>query len=460
MAPGIYMLSLSVRLTVISCAIWAALSVARASSSGGPLSNEVSFLWGVANSSFQVEGAPAKSDWLRFTRKEGTIADGTNADRASDFWNRYDEDFALAQELGVKAFRFSIAWERIEPKEGEWDLEALDHYKKMITALRARGIEPIVTLYHWTNPIWVKQRGGVEWSGFPRAIARYAEFIIRELTAAPYSVNWWITLNEPEVQALAGYMEGVFPPGRKHDVKGLQRALENLAIAHIKIMTRVREAGLPGKYSVAKNWQAMAPYDRGNPFYVALQDLAYDFYNKQFLRAIQTGEIRFEIPVVMNANDIQVEIPKGGTLDYLGINYYSRSMIKLIGRAPYFDLFGGPGPKTEMGWEIYPKGIGEAVRDAYEHHKLPIMITENGISDGQDAVRPGFMVEHIAELLRAREDGIPILGYMHWSLTDNFEWASGLSRKFGLVEIDYETLKRTPRPSFYLYKDLIESSGI
>jgi beta-glucosidase len=394
------------------------------------------FLWGVANSAFQVEGSPKDSDIYRDTHTKGYVKDGSNADIATDFWNRYDEDFALAQNLGVNGFRMSIAWERIEPARGQWDEDAIAHYEKMILAMRARGIEPVVTLFHNVLPIWVSEKGAMLSPTFTEDFAEFASHTVDRLANGPAQVHYWLTFNEPTTYAEGSYMAG---GGSSANFLHLIRAQSK---AHIAAFKKIKALANADKIKIgyAQDWEDFEVTNKANlPNDMALY-FTDRFYNRGFLSQI-------------------IKAMPGGkpALDYLGINYYTRSQVKFSFKE-FAKVAPGPGPESTMGMEICPDGFEKVLKRA-ARYKLPILVTENGVTDINDSLRPKFLEDHIHYLLKAiQEDLVNVIGYMHWSLTDNFEWESGLSQHYGLVAVDYSTLVRTPKPSYYVYKKLIEEN--
>lgn len=418
-----------------------------------PASFAEPFRMGVANASFQVEGHPADSDWYRWTHTSGKIQDGSNADLATDFWNRYEEDFKLARSLGANTFRISIAWERIEPSPGAFNLEALAHYAKMIASMRAYRLEPIVTLHHFVLPAWLAAEGGLLSPRFPEAFARYSALVVSKLARAPLSVKLWMTLNEPNIEIQSGYVEGSWPPGMKSPRAAL-KAYGALAVAHIEATRAIRALGIPGvRIGFAHHWRPFYPLTSSRADAKASQ-VADDFFNQQFVRALMTGKIRFSIPFLGRVSR-DVPLPSGKpTLDYLGLNYYGRSLVQVKLRWPFLSFLSGNGPKSDLGWEVFAPGLYDSLVSASKYG-LPLIVSENGIADRDDKLRARFIEEHLQQILKAKKAGIPVMGYLHWSLTDNFEWAMGLSPRFGLVRIDYATQRRIPRPSFSRFREMI-----
>jgi beta-glucosidase len=398
------------------------------------------FLWGVANSEFQVEGHPADSDSYRWSHTPGMIKDGSNADIATDFWNRYDEDFALAQGLGANAFRISLAWERIEPQRGQWNEEAFEHYEQILLAMRARGLEPVVTIWHTTLPEWVAEGGGVLGPAFVKDFADYAAKVVDRLGRGQTHVRYWLTVNEPTTYA-ESYVDGAGSNGSP--IKFLE-AISKQADAHIAAYKKIHALPDSDDFQVGyaqdlEAFQAKRPWNPMDQLALFFTDL---MYNKSFL-----NKVAYAMPDNMPA------------LDFLGVNYYNRNIVSFTFNG-FVKTSPGTGPVSDTDQEVYPKGLEKVLKMVAARYPVPILITENGVADATDRLRPDFLKSHIHYLMKARDhDHIPVIGYLHWSLTDNFEWSYGLNIRYGLVEIDYaNNLKRIPRPSYYVYKDLIQEN--
>lgn len=410
-------------------------------------------MWGVANSAFQVEGSPADSDWREWTKLPKKIADASDAERAAEFWRRYPEDVAWAQKLGANAFRFSIAWERINPREGEWSEAALARYGKIILEMRRRGIEPVLNLQHFALPLWLAKRGGLRADNFAELFSAYAIKVAEKFTKAPYSLRYLITFNEPMVMIHQGYLRGEWPPGDKDNAQATIEAVANVARAHFLATKKIREAGIDIKLSIAKHWRHFESAGGWLDDWAA--KLSDWVFNDQLMKALVTGRFFFWMPGSSLVRE-EHALPGGrSTLDFVGINYYGRILTKLVTHAPFIEILEGPGPKNDLGWEIFPQGLDLSLRDVWQRYRLPIMITENGLADAKDTQRAVFIRDHLTALKNAQKAGVPVWGYLHWSLTDNFEWALGLKPRFGLIDIDYVTQARRPRPSFFEYRDLI-----
>jgi len=416
------------------------------------------FFWGVTNAAFQVEGSPPKSDWFQFSHSPGKIHDGSNADKATNFWNDYDKDFKLAAQIKLNAFRISISWARIQPSSDSWDLEALAHYRKMIERMRHYGLEPIVTLHHFDIPLWLHQQGGLASDKFSQYFAEYSLRVVSALSTPPANVHYWMTFNEPNVEVMFGFMDGSWPPEKK-DPRLALKAMANIAEGHLLAVNRIRL--LPNsndlKIGIAQHWRIFQPKSKFNILHWLIAKLSDQLFNRQLIRSISSGHILLWLP---GALYIKKEIPiiGGPSLDFLGINYYGRMIVSIGTKVAFVNAEEGPGIKNDLGWEIYPAGLTKAIEDA-SSYGLPIIVSENGIADRSDEKRSQFLDAHLEALSKAKKSGYPVFGYLYWSLTDNFEWADGFFPRFGLVEMDYKTMERKPRASYFHYGDLIKKIG-
>jgi len=384
------------------------------------------FLWGAATAAYQVEGGNDRSDWWRWEKEAGK----ENSGFACRHYDLYELDFELARGLGHNAHRLSVEWSRIEPEEGKFSDVALKHYVDVILALRARNIEPVVTLHHFTNPVWLADCGGWENKKSVAAFLRYSEFVVRALAK---HVRYWITINEPTIYATHAYLFGVWPPQMKVFSRA-KRVERHMISAHIKAYRLIHKiykeyALFKPAVSISQHMMALVPCDQKlkNRFAAWLR---HKLYNENYLDIFMRHK----------------------ALDFIGLNYYSRQLVELK-RWGFKNLFEDicekehhPVKKNSLGWDIYPEGLYQLLLKL-KKYKLPIMITENGICTSEDAQRWDYIASHLRNIHRAIEQGVPVTGYLYWSLLDNFEWDKGFGPRFGLIDIDYKTQQRTVRES-------------
>jgi len=398
-------------------------------------------IWGAATSAHQVEGGNRWNDWWAW-EKAGKVAELSGA--ACDHYRLFREDFRLARSLGHTAHRFSLEWSRLEPEEGNWNEEAFRHYDEVFEALRSEGLEPVVTLHHFTNPLWFARGGGWLRSD---AAQKFALYVRRVAERFAKKATFWITLNEPLIYLYEGFLLGEWPPGEKSLAKAL-RVLRELIHAHILAYKILHDHSPEAQVSIAHHMTAFTSC-RPN----SLLDRMTVFFRNWFVNGLlfQSLHSGFLFYPGIFFEKLQAK----GTLDFLGINYYSRDFIR-FGSLFGADQFGKVcpkdhhlqqrGPVNDMGWEIYPEGIYQVI-SRFRSWGIPVLITENGVCTREDGVRQSYIETHLAQVERARKEGIPIFGYFYWSLVDNFEWAQGFRPRFGIVEVDYSSQKRQPRPS-------------
>ena len=359
------------------------------------------FLWGAATSAHQVEGGNV-NDWSEW--KKG------DAGRTCDHYHRFEQDFDLAKSLGHNAHHFSIEWSRIEPKEGKINQNEIEHYRQVLTALGQRGLEPMVTLWHFTLPTWLAKKGGWLNPKAPYYFDRYVKIIAENLFN---EVKFWITINEPDVYASRCFLAGVWPP-QKRSVFKYFKVLKNLARAHQLAYQSLHLIDLDCQVGISKN-----------NIYFENIPLADYLWNKYFLNRIKREQ------------------------DFIGLNYYF-----------HCHLFGNENRAvSDLGREIYPEGIYHVLKGLKKYNQ-PIYITENGLADKDDAKREKFIKEHLAWVLRAIQEKIDVRGYFHWSLLDNFEWDKGFWPRFGLIEVDYQTMARKIRPSAFEYEKICRENKL
>jgi beta-glucosidase len=408
------------------------------------------FLWGCATAAHQVEGNNTNNNWWEWEQEGGHIKGGDVSGLACDHYNRFDSDFALAQELGHNAHRLSIEWSRIEPEEGRWDMKEVAHYRQVMESLHRHGMVPMVTLHHFTNPIWFERQGG--WMN-PRSvelIARYSGFIAKELGDL---VPFWSTINEPTIVVVAAYLIGAHPPCQR-DWSAATTVARHLLQAHGSMYRAVKEATSHNpQVGPVLAMPYIEPYDPNSEEDQEAARGADLLMNEYFLAGIDTGTVG---PPVGQGE----EIPGlKDSWDFIGINYYSRH--RMAHDQPP-DIGGLPPPDAEltlMGYEVYPEGFyRQLVR--LKQYGLPVYVTENGISTKDDTQRCRHLLRHLAEMHHALQEGTDIRGYLHWTLIDNFEWTEGYQQWFGMVAMEPGTLKRRPRPSAYLFRDIARGNAV
>ena len=375
--------------------------------------NSDKFLWGAATSAYQVEGGN-KNDWSE------TVFD---AGQATGHYYHFEEDFGLAKSLGHNAQRISIEWSRIEPEKGKFNQEELEHYYKVISAIREKGMEPMVTLWHFTNPIWFARLGGFTNKKAEKYFSRYVNFVVGNLKN---SVKFWITINEPMIYAANAYYKGIWPTQEFSPIFSYFKAINNLIKCHRTAYKIIHRHNHSAQVGIAKNNIHFG--DHGYPWRL-LKKIAEYWWNSYFLNKISRQQ------------------------DFIGLNYYFHKHIGEI-------FFGKkePHPVSDIGWGIYPKGLYHILKDL-KNYKKPIYITENGLADAKDQKREQFIKDHVYWMKKAMNHGVDVRGYFHWSLIDNFEWDKGFGPRFGLIEVDYRTMERKIRPSAYAYKNIIKDNS-
>lgn len=384
-----------------------------------------SFLWGAATSAHQVEGNNIHNDWWAWEKKHHGVRSG----RAANHYELYAQDFYLAASLGHNAHRLSLEWSRIEPAPGQWNERAITHYRDVLLALRRAGLTSFVTLHHFTNPQWLAERGGWEASGAPARFASYVRYVTGHLGDL---VDFWITINEPMVLATQSYWAGRWPPQKK-SAWSVLRVVRHLARAHELAYRDIHRAAPGARVGIAKHLVAYLPEHKeqfDDRLYVAAADW---WFNHRFFSLT------------------------GKTHDFIGVNYYFTVKKKVHLFPPSVADVAPTGATTDIGWPIRPDGLEHVLLQMRRYQK-PLYITENGLADASDRRRPDFIRDHLRAVERAQAQGADVRGYLHWSLLDNLEWDLGFGPRFGLVEVDFASQKRTPRPSAYVYKAIIEQA--
>lgn len=404
------------------------------------------FYWGSATSAHQVEGGNV-NDWSEWEKEnaqkiaqesekkfgyflnwndiKAEAQDPQNyiSGKACDHYNRYEEDFDIAKSLSHNAHRFSIEWSRIEPEEGKWNELEIEHYKKVIAALRTRGIEPFITLWHWPVPLWLRDKGGVKSKSFPKYFSRYAERMAKELP----NVKFWITLNEPENYSVNSYLKNIWPPAKQSFWQYLV-VIHHLISAHRTAFAAIKNINSQAQLGIAKDNTYFEAYQE-KIINRIIKKIARWWWNFYILNSIKNHQ------------------------DFIGVNYYFHECIN------YWFVKNENTKTSDMGWELYPEGIYHVLKDLKKYNK-PIYITENGLADAQDKHRKWYIKECLKNIHKTIQDGVDVRGYFYWSLLDNFEWDKGFWPRFGLVEVNYKTQERKIRESAKEYAKICKNNEL
>jgi beta-glucosidase len=433
------------------------------------------FVFGTATSSYQIEGAHdvdgrTDSIWDVFSRTPGKVHNGDTGDIACDHYNRYKEDIELLKELGVESYRFSIAWPRIFPEKGKYNNKGMDFYKRLIKSLKEANIKPSVTLYHWDLPMWAENEGGwrnresVDW------FCEYAERCFDELGD---EVEFWITHNEPFCAGFLGHYTGEHAPGMKNLEESL-KAIHHILLSHGEAVRIFREKGLKGQIGITLNLSPAYPKKDNINDRIAANNCD-GFFNRWFLEPVFKGRYPMDMINIFSRLVKDFSFIKEGDLDiisikndFLGINYYSSNVVEYSAEEDLlFKMVDQDVKKTDMNWAITPlkfKDLIHGIRKEYTD--IPIFVTENGAAfkdevdkDGKvyDIDRIEYIKDHLKVVSELNSEGMNIAGYYLWSFMDNFEWAYGYSKRFGIVYVDYSSLNRIKKESFYEYSRIIKN---
>lgn len=398
------------------------------------------FYWGASSASYQVEGGIENTDWAEEARNERVPVCG----KACDHYHLYEEDFDIAASLGHNAHRFSVEWARIEPEEGKFDKEAIEHYRKVLKALKTRNIKPFITLWHFTLPLWFYESGGFERKDAPEIFARYCAYVVEQLGDLCQN---FATMNEPHVFVSNGYRRGTWPPFLKwpgidrvgivesypgYDPRPVTKysnllrywwVFHRIAWSHNRAYREIKKVSPKTEVGVVRH--VLLFRSNWNPFNIFRAWLANLHWTHYWFWITRN------------------------TFDDIGLNYYIQ---KKFGDTETYE-------KTDMGWDEYPEGIYN-VLIFLKRYKKPVFVAEAGVADEDDSNRAAYITRQVEGVWEAMQNGVDVRGHMYWSLLDNYEWALGFNKRFGLVEIDYSNLERRVRPSAYVYKKIIEDNGI
>lgn len=415
------------------------------------------FLWGTATSSHQVEGFNTNNQWWAFEQQPGAIWNGWKSGAACDWWRNAERDFDLMQQYNLQTHRMSIEWSRVEPEPGRFDHKALDRYRAMLAGLRARGLRPMVTLHHFTNPIWLETAGGWE---RPEVIARFQYYVRHTVAALGDLCDLWMTINEPLVYLAQGWFRGYWPPQKSAILPALH-VYRHLLLAHAAAYQTIHALQPDAQVGVANAVRLFLPSNPDSPLdrfagwlkrYIG-EDIWFD--------GMQDGIVR--PPLGLN----QYSRALANSADYIGINYYSRDFVRfspdprrLFGSEHYAE----EGEYSDSGQrgiysQLAPDGLYQIIRRVAKYGR-PIYVTENGLPDHDDDQRPRWLLLFMQQVHRALQEGCDVRGYYHWTFTDNFEWSEGWGLRFGLVELDPVTQERRPRRSADMFAAIARENAI
>lgn len=439
------------------------------------------FMWGAASATYQVEGAYREDGkgpgiWDMASREPGHIAFGESGNIGCDHYHHFKEDVALMKEMGLKYYRFSISWPRVMPGgTGSVNEKGFDFYSALVDELIANGIEPLVTLFHWNYPYELQKKGGWLNDESPEWFAEYVGQVVDRLSDR---VKYWITINEPQVFLGLGYGTGEFPPFCKASLTEQFQVVHHVLLAHGKAVQVIRSrAKVKPVIGMAPTGPCFTPRDNTPEALEEARRASFDFHkdsalfsNSLFGDPVFLGdypdrayEIFEDAPDIIKPGDLSLIAQP---LDFYGVNIYESKAVKKEGTYPSNCYIGCP--KTNMGWPIVPESLYYGPKFLYERYHKPILITENGMAghdfvylDGKvhDPYRIDFLNRYLLQLKKAVEDGVEVIGYMQWSVMDNFEWANGYDKRFGLIYVDYVTGERKLKDSAYWYKEVIKRNG-
>jgi beta-glucosidase len=412
------------------------------------------FLWGAATASHQVEGNNTNNNWWAWEQEPGRILQGHKSGLACDWWNgRWREDFDRAAQGGQNAHRLSIEWSRIQPAPDRWDEDALDHYREILRGLHERGLTPMVTLHHFTDPLWLTEMGG--WEN-DLVVGYFEKYVSKAVEALREYASMWVTINEPNVYTVSGYVLGDFPGG-KQDIGTALQVLTNMLRGHAAAYRAIHSLQPGAQVGVAINYRGFQAAKSWFPLDHLAAGLQSRSFNDLFPYTLRDGVMKLAL--------WRKRIPEAkGTQDFVGINYYTVDRVAFNLRN-YQQLFARrfypqEADLSDTGFIANePEGMFAALKWGLQFN-LPIYVTENGVEDQDDHLRPRYLARHIHQVWRGVNFNWPVRGYFHWSLVDNFEWERGWTQRFGLWELNVETQARRKRPSADLYAEICNENGL
>jgi beta-glucosidase len=419
------------------------------------------FLWGTATAAHQVEGNNTNNNWSAWEANPAHIYQGQQSGLACDWWGgRWKEDFDRAREAGQNAHRLSVEWSRVQPAPDLWDEDALDYYRQMVRGLVDRGMTPMVTLHHFTDPLWLSEitsNQGLTSGWETDLIApRFAAFARKVVEALKEYVNLWVTINEPNTYVWGGYLGGGFPPGKDNRSLAFQ-VMKNLVLGHAAAYRAIHAVQPTARVGLGIYYRSLKPAKSWSPLDKWAIHNVTRIFNDQVPQAVTSGKF--------NTLFRSIRIPEAAhTVDFLGIQYYTRDLVA-FNLLAYHTLFARwfyrrDAELSDNGFLANePEGMFEALRWG-KRFGVPLIVTENGIEDADDDLRPRYLIQHLHQIWRAVNFSWPVKGYFHWTLVDNFEWERGWSQRFGLWELDPATQVRRKRPSADLYAGICRTNGI
>jgi beta-glucosidase len=419
------------------------------------------FLWGVATAAHQNEGHNVGNQWAAWENQPGRIYAGQRSGRAANWWDLETAaaDFDRAADLGLNSLRLSVEWSRIEPEPGVFDRTAISHYREMIGLLSARGLQPMVTLHHFTDPLWLTAAGGWENPAVEEAFVRFTIYVVESLGDL---VTLWCTINEPTVYAIEGFLDGYFPPGAK-SLRRTLAVMRRMVLTHGRAYRTIHRLQNNARVGLAHHYRLFLPARPERAVDRQAAALLNQVANRCVLEAVTRGRLTPLLGYGQQATHLI------DACDYIGLNYYSPVCVAFDPTQPrwlftrqFLDSTAESTDETPLGQpysQVEPRGLYVVLKETGAYGK-PIYITENGLPDADDDQRPRFIATHLAEAWRALRDGVDLRGYYHWTLVDNFEWAAGWSLRFGLYELDAETGERTPRASSAVYGRIAQANGV
>lgn len=395
---------------------------------------------GCATSATQIEGGDQNNSWYEWS-SQGKAKGKATTLRANNHWNLYEDDIKLMARMGMQCYRFGVEWSRIEPSKGVFNRDAIAHYRKELELLQRYHIRPLLTLHHFSNPLWFEKMGAFLSPESVKIFTEYAVYVVENLKDL---CQEYVTINEPNIYVANSYLMGIWPPAAKSVSKGMQ-VFKNMALSHISAYQEIHRICKGAKVGFANHMRVFVPFSSKNPFETVSAKLMRHFFQDIITKSMATGRLQFPIGV-------SAPLGEGKYYDFIGINYYTRSAVKNFSNGVL------PNRQTnDLGWDIYPEGLTQLVKSLYEQYKAPIWITENGICDKSDRFRAAYIYSHIKQIA---DNHLPVERYYHWTLMDNFEWLEGESAPFGLVACDFNTQKRTMRKSGEFYSEMIKERQV